>query len=120
MNSADEVLTYRQRFKRLTFKERKDSLIAKFKENLLRVISSSRLKNKLEPYDRFTVNKRDKDPRQQFEERIKYRDINVYKILFFEVLEIDNFDSYKQILTSKFVDEAPFKSERDKDELRNK
>ena len=120
MNSADEVLTYRQRFRRLTFKQRKDSLIAKFKENLLRVISSSWLKNKLEPYDRFTVNKRDKDPRQQFEERIKYRDINVYKILFFEVLEIDNFDSYKQILASKFVDEAPFKSERDKDELRSK
>lgn len=119
MNSEEEVLIYRQRFKKLTFRQRKDSLIDKFKGNLLRVISSSRFKNKLEPYDRFTVNKRDKEPRQQFEERIKYRDINVHKIVFFEILEIDDFDSYKKILASKFVDEAPFKSERDKDKLRD-
>lgn len=119
MNSEDEVLTYRQRFKKLTFKQRKDLLIYKFKGNLLRVISSSRFKNKLEPYDKFTVNKRDKEPRQHFEERIKYRDLNVYKIIFFEVLEIDDFDSYKKIISSKFVDEGPFKSERDKDKLRD-
>lgn len=119
MNSESKFLIYQQRYKKLTLRQRTDVLIEKFKDRLLRVISTTSLKNILSPYDRFTVDKRKQNLRQHFAERIKYKEFNVDKILFFEVLDIDDFDKYKDVLISKFVDEARFKSESDKDKLRD-
>ena len=45
------------------------------------------------------------------ESRVKYGKLELPRIKFFEALDIDDFDSYKTILLSKFPDEAPLRNE---------
>lgn len=127
MRKDGNYFIYKKRFN--SFQEKFDNVIDSYKNKSRHFLSKNKWTSKyLDFFEVFSLNKFKWIDKYSFTEAFNmpdiipyvYKDIMLEKIDFFEAIEIDNFDKYRNKILSKFADKQIFFSTKTKDDLKQK
>lgn len=128
MTNQENIFLYNRRYN-LNLKETFESYNSEFKAKVLLAISKNRFTSKfLHVFDIVTFKEKIHNGIYSYNKKFKLRDensksykkIQLLELNYFEALEIDDFDKYKDKITSKFSNKPLFYSSRSKSELKEK
>lgn len=129
MENSERIFFYKKRYNS-HIKHNLEKYNTALKSRLLKFLYNNRFTSKhLHPFDCYTLKKVKKfndnysydiKTRLTKDQSKSYKEINLLEIDYFEALEIDNFDKYKDQIISKFSDNQFFSSSLNKEKLKQK
>lgn len=128
MTNTEKHFIYKQRFNN-SFQDRFDKIIDSIKCNSRKFLSKNKwISTYLDHYEVYSLNRDRLTDKHSFTKAFDipdielyiYKDIKLKTIVFYEAIEIDNFDKYRKKILSKFADNQVFFSTKSKDDLKQK